>query len=1143
MISTINFENHIKRFSETMRGVQRILFVGTGINIENYPVLASEKWKCIYTTNQSDRLSDTFSRADRQVRPVFTKSEYDSARTKLDQSNPLLVFINGRAAEEADDDDLDLKHERNENAKLLLKSMTSLLKSGLMVELVIVGYNPPNNNELSPNDLWVELRSLSDKRVAIYGVTPEIEANIYIKDLDNKGIVTLFAQNLGEALEKRHSETADNDIEDSSVVTHDVEDVAHTVYIDGRPIALDPALCYDFNKYGRVLSVREMATGTISRMMQTEFFYQFLKRSPHTPQWYGYTKRNSFAVHRDFEDKLYEKVHEGLEKNSETPVVLVGQTSSGKSVALAALAFRLFHERKYPVLFVNNPDVTFAKQSASALALDNILKEIRDNGGRAIVILDWSVYNLQRSDTIGRIAYQFNNRGQNVLFVASAMHAALNTPRYVTVLAPVDLTASEKKQFKDLLVDKGKLPRNKVEQWMSRHENENGLLSMLYRLVYELHPQLELGLRKEITKALADTVEGIMELEDPIPEQKSLSAIATQLLKLGLIDVPGTYTQEQAHSIKNSIINSLQTFCEGLAVASLFKLRMPITMAMHLLQIPECSNRQKYRDVVFNAPWLHYALDDDKYSPGEYYVSFRDPMDARIYLHSINKSEADMLQIVATIIRTMSGEKDSFYGEEVKFLERLIRMIGPNSDDQNIRANWYATYGPGCTAVIDALAELRNEEIVEPLLVAQEITYIREYYGNDYQQNLLVKAEWLGNAIKIAQDVLNRVDHPDVENAHWQQGLIDSITVESIFAELQLEKCLRQMEESGVVVETQHIPMVHSYSQRSSMLLDIINAQPENSYAYSALLSCFLFKYGTGYANASVAEEMLMDMSAILEILDITEASIPQVEGNEHYQRKKAEFLNIFDYVCGGNRVERYFETLLNMGSAVGVHIQAKSILRKAGVDYSKALDRKSETACEKALSLLESKQYEDVVRTHAASQYMRLNLTWLYYNKRPIFERERQHTRFTTEQWMQLYKICNEFKCNIIERQPECSYRASVYYVMALACAQLGQYDTAVQIWQDVREDDFFSVGRQYTWHILCTPDGDPKLFTGTFNVRKVLQERRIYIKELERPVLYPSLQSINKSDTTGEAQNLCIGTSYRGFSVFARSWKARRD
>ena len=57
---------------------------------------------------------------------------------------------------------------------------------------------------------------------------------------------------------------------------------------------------YDFTKYGRVLSVAEMFPGTITRSMQVDFFYQFLKRSPNSPQWYGYAGRNGFAVKRDY---------------------------------------------------------------------------------------------------------------------------------------------------------------------------------------------------------------------------------------------------------------------------------------------------------------------------------------------------------------------------------------------------------------------------------------------------------------------------------------------------------------------------------------------------------------------------------------------------------------------------------------------------------------------------------------------------------------------------------------------------------------------------------------------------------------------------------------------------------------------------
>ena len=35
--SQINFSNHIKRLKESMRGVQRILYIGTKIDLKEYP--------------------------------------------------------------------------------------------------------------------------------------------------------------------------------------------------------------------------------------------------------------------------------------------------------------------------------------------------------------------------------------------------------------------------------------------------------------------------------------------------------------------------------------------------------------------------------------------------------------------------------------------------------------------------------------------------------------------------------------------------------------------------------------------------------------------------------------------------------------------------------------------------------------------------------------------------------------------------------------------------------------------------------------------------------------------------------------------------------------------------------------------------
>ena len=1130
MSLAIDFDNHIKVFNESMRGMQRILLVGTNYDMSKYPALAHKKWKCIYSTNRSDKIADIFSEPDRQVRPIYFLEEYNAAETKLDQNNPLLIYLND-SEDYSEDIDVDAEEDREQNIKGLRETLGTLLKSDVLVELVVVGYNPEDPREISSKDFYSLVRTLSDNRITFYGLSAKYHDDRYISALVGKGIAKVFTRDLGEALEKaKKVEESEDDFFDCDF---DTDSQKNTVYIDHKPVTLNSNLCYDFGKYGRVLTIQEMNTGTISRMMQLDYFYQFLKRSPNEPQWYGYAPRNAFAIKRDFEQTLYSKVVIGLSESSEKPIILLGQTSSGKSIALAGLAYRMFQEHKYPVLFINNPDISFTPGTPAATALDNILKEIRDKGGKALVILDWSVYNLQRSNIVRKIATHYNNRGHKVLFVASALYSDKVGDRfYEFINSPIALSEVEKQQFKNLIIEKGKLPKEKVEKWLEINGNESGLLSMLYRLVYELHPQLEQGVKHEITQALQDTRDSIYELGDPVPLKRQLNSIALQLIKLGLVSIEDTSPDNDK---KEQIVNNLQPFSEALAVATLFKLRMPMTMAMHLLNIPECENKQSYRDVVFNAPWLYYAMDDDKYAPGAYYVSFRDPMDARIYLRSINKSEIDKMHIVANIIAAVVNKKDAFFNDEIRFLEHLIRLVGPNSEDLSVRNEWYSTYGAGSVHIIESLAKLREAGIVEPLLVAQEITYIREFYGSDKNPNYTERIEWLKKAIIIARELLDMTTHPNVDTAYWQQNLIDSITVESIFSELQLERCYKEQP----LIASKQNAILSTYKQRRDMLTNIIYDQPENSYAYTALLSCFMEEY----ANATDSIEMVKDTAKIMEIIDITATSVTSVEENEYYQKKKADFLMIFDRISGSDRAERYFGELIEMGSGVGVYLKASAILRRSGIKYSAPISNQAKLICKEVLDILEKEEYVSIIKYHAACQYMRLQLSWLCYNGNPLFAEERQLTAITDEQWEKLYQICDEFKNNIINRNKECSCKAVIYYVMALAAAQLNQFDRAVDIWREVQEDDFYDLGRQYTWHILCTSEGNPKIFNGTFNVRRPLQERRIHIKEMNRAVIYPSLQSIGKSDTSGDAPGLCIGTSYRGFSAFSKDWKKRRE
>ena len=1144
MASAVNFSNHVKSMISTMPGMQRILYVGTDIDIADYPALIQSGWRCIFTAQKAADFADAFSIKDRQVRQILSADEYEAEVTKLDRGNPMLVFINGLDAALGDtevDDDIEAFLAQGAERESLIAKLEKLLSSGLMVELVMVGYDPDNNEDITPKDLYSIVKNLNDNRIKIYGLSEDRENHRIIRHLEDKGYITVFSQDLGKEMEKHAAPMYEYD---DVVIPTEPEEYKHSVYINGAPKIIDPATCRDFDKYGRVLSLHEMHTAPISRMMQVDYFYKFLKYSPNAPQWYGYSPRNGFSVHREFEDELYRAVVEGLESNSEIPIILSGQTSSGKSVALSSLAYKIFNAHRYPVVYVNNPDVVFSINTPAGISLDNLLKEMRDCGGRTLVVLDWSVFNLQRSDLIRRISDAYINRGHNVLFVASAMHTEGLEKRYRIIQAPIALSENEKKAFKELVVDKAKLPRNKVEQWMKANENDNGLLSMLYRLIYELRPQLEHGIRKEINLALEDTKQELERLDAPIPKEQPLTAFAAALMAAGYIKQRDEEA-EQLSDQKQTIIDSLHPFCKSVAVATLFKLRMPMTLAIKLLKIPDCENADAYRTAVFSAPWIFSAMDDDKYSPGAYYVSFRDPVDAAIYLTSIGVSEADRLEIIAHIIASINSDDSPYYNDEVRFLERLIRMVGPNSDDERVRSNWKWNYGDGCPAVIDALQALRQNGIVEPQLVAQEITYIREYYGqvnsDDLNREALSTAScWLEKAISIAREVRDVADYVDgAPFAH--QGILDSITVESIFAELRYEDCLARAQELDIPLSQSEGFTLSTYDQRFSTLMEVIDYQPDNSYAYTALLSSFLKRYQRIVVEKD--ERFFKDMSDILAVVDATEATIPAVEQNEHYQKLKNQYFQFFDQVNkDSERASQYFDKLLLMGSPVGIHMKARTILRNAYVNCNEAIrGRSAHDACVEALGVLECPEYAPILRGHAASQFLRLQLTWLIRNKQPIFDHERQVTYMNQTDWAQLYGICRQILYTSTGDKVDSHYNATVRYIMALSCAQLERYDEAVALWTDIPENAIHTSSRQRTWHVLSTPDGTPLMYEGTFN-RRGLQERRLYVKGMERPVLFPSLQSIGVSSPKGDVYNLCVGTSFRGFSVFSTKWLSTR-
>lgn len=1150
MAQQITFKNHLKKFNELMLGGPVILYVGADYNIGDFPVLAGKPWSRIYTCRQDESLPMQFHKDTRQVRIITSYEEIRRDSRALDKRNPMLIYLAGTKPLPVDCDP-DAEDDFDRNQEQLVQTIPAIMQNTFST-LFLVGYHADSEKDLSAKTLYSALRHLGDRSVYFYGADEQTLNNKYIRALIKQEIAVAFTENLGAELQACATEVDDEDFdEEFSFAAASSADQRYTFFANKRICQVDKNLFYNFGGIGTLLTVGALNYPPISNTMVPLYFYDFLKNSPTSPQWYGYMPRNGFSIRRDFESTLVKTVEDDLERRRDSddtkPIVLCGQTGSGKSIALANLAYRIFQQRKYPVIYMTNPDLDFSPSTEACNALCALLENLEEQGAeRVLVIWDCSVYNLHKRSSIQQLLLSCANRGRKVTVVASAMEQAKPQElkrSYHLIDAPILLIPEERTALKELVVKKGKLHDVQVQKWMDSNRDDDNLLSLLYSLLYWIHTPLERGLRQEIRKSVDDINEEIGQIQLADLPKRQLTAIEQAFAEKGIFSQGDEKRREDLESWRKDLQANLVFFWNCLAVSSQFKLRMPTTMAMRLLQASNRDYQRICQEKIFNAPCLLHVEDNNEYSAGEYYVTFRTPAEARMFLNSSHIDEKDQGQIVARLINMVGDEKNPYFSNEISFLEQLIRLIGPNSDVSRVIDNSTA-YRKGYPDIINALKGLRKQKqpVVEPILVNQELTYVREYYGSN-KQSPEICIQYLEPEIAFARELLEILKNHKSSEITATPGLINSITVESIFCEEYLQKAYALISSERVSQSTCFCP----FNEQFNSLLAVIDSEPRNSYAYTCLLRCFEFFYQQDDADNMTK---LKYLSQILEIVEEVDASIPEVSYNNYYQSARQTFNKLFDQATGSHKVDEYFERLLELGSASGIHLRAHLILNEAGIDLSKPLNRSARGACREILDLLEDPSYAGIVSRSSACQYMRLRLKWLYFNQYPIFyeNREQQRTAMTREQWEEILDICCGFVENILEKgTSRIFYKNTIYYLTALSYAQLEEYDQALSAFRSIEEANFNRKGRTWTWHILCDEHRQPKaVFSGVLK-RQYYDDRKksgkLYVDQINSLVYYRDLSIIGKAAPSGTVTNLCVGTSYIGFSVIAKNQLKRWD
>lgn len=1070
----------------------------------------SYRWNALVTTSTEIELSAKAKDEGRFVQDVFERSEMQA--NLLDRRNLHIIHLFGEKYPDENIDEMDQEDIMDQAVAMLSRVSEVIMRNGIVI------IEDFEESCFSHKELRKAFRNLysGQRQIHIFNC---VKKDQYLTALEEQGIAVLYEEGFNDYFEEylAGEELTDIEATNESVIK---------IYIDSEkkatPINFQKKYLLETESFAELLNIDLLNSVRIPENMFKDYFYMFLKNSVREPQWYGYNY--GFNLHRSYEDRLYRKVKKGLENvgnATNKPLAVVGQTGTGKSISLAAISHRIFNEKKYPVVFINDPDINFytsseykqkgvnKKGSPAFNALDSLLERLENLGAKAtLLVWDTSSFSTGRRKAL-RLYNALLARGRKVFLLCTAYETnkdaiirysedefneefALDN-KFVECQATIEVS-SEIEQLKDILLNKCKMPKAVVDGIMNFYiRSSQNFLSMFYQAFDILRSDLSKGVYKEASynlKELDSLLESSFEEDAPINNvfAIALKKAESELIEAGIVEELGSIEDSKTEEI--SIAKD--SFVKCIAVCSQFKIKMPYDFALRILGT--------YNDRIIQTLTRSTFFVISQDSHNNYEVSLRTPLEAKMYIEAKGMSCFDEIECIVKMLKTMNPSGDYGQQKEVRMCEKLIRIVGPNNHENK------GYYKRGYEEIIATLKYLREEcDIWEPILISQEITYIREYYGADENRSTFDRIDSLKEAISIADQVLSKSEFSGIP-----MGTRNAIIVESANSKLLLCK-LNDTNDS------------YLYKELRRDLRNVIRYDNLDYHAYVTLMKGSIIEYNNEHDKIKKIDLM----QSMCSIADEIMFENPDVASSKYFQEQVTEIYSLLD---DSATVQAYIDELVANGSSAGLYVAARKILRANNVDYRLAVtDDIQLSACKKVYSLFNDPKYKNVVVESEECQYMLLNMVWLINDKRPIIqEGECWLTAIPEDGWRELLNICNNFIIRFCSDAEEIHQLGrNIRYLKALCQAELGMYSDSMTTLKSIEEDSSLGLKRVFTKHMICEWDGTIRKFTGRLG--KYDETRRsgeIYIEEFGKNPMYYYGPHMNTS-------NLQEGTVYTDIEV----------
>ena len=548
---------------------------------------------------------------------------------------------------------------------------------------------------LSAQDLYNFANRLGPGQLHLFSATADAIENSFIAALINRQLVTPHIETLNEFLEAGIQSGLLQDFATSSTAGSHLIPVGNSfVPIDvaiwnriigtARPVDLD--LLQPFEHATTALTYRRFRT--------------FLGSSEGAPPWRAIA--SGMKLPRTYEKLLLKKVEAALNDPDDiAPIILQGQTATGKSLALTWLAQMLARSGKAAVLHQSR---RHDRPNASEIEAYNLWVE-GATGLKTVLIWDGMV----NADDYFALHRQLRARGQRVLIIGSAYLSRSGEAQHF-ITAPIQLDKEEINAYTPWLKSYGiNLPTLNAKA-------DSSILAMLYRAI----PETESGLRRGLALEMRAAESGMESLsrEHKQPETDArMTAIAAALIASGFhIDTlaPADHSPEDLAALPVAERSTSEQLSAMLLTAGRRSLVVPLELALRVV------GRQGSQAIVdFVRQFDIFRWTED--ASGNQFLGVRTRLEAEL-LSKENLTDLTEIDVISSLIRHIQpqfGRRTS--GGEVQFIVDLMDHIGPQSPEHGRYCRWYGE-------LADAFADQREQSgMSHPRLVLLEVNLMREF--------------------------------------------------------------------------------------------------------------------------------------------------------------------------------------------------------------------------------------------------------------------------------------------------------------------------------------------------------------------------------------------------------------------------------